>query len=215
MKMTKMQKSRKKTTAVTRPNFRKALRDKIPMKVRVTPELVKELYEICLEEKVEHWQKEPYNDFLDWQFLHICDTTNEYDFCFGITSETFENRKVKEYHPETDSLDEPKPDHITDTSKKVCEHLNGDVCMVCKECSEDCPANVMPKPIRFEDKVPKVLYMVTPKAFKEEKVVAFHHTKKPDGTESITVEFDYGGKHSLDNCYATAMEAFTVFMKGR
>ena len=105
---------------------------------------------------------------------------------------------------------------VTRPSKKVCEHLSGDACLLWDEkCFEDCPANVMPQPIRFEDKVPKVLYMVTPKAFKEEKVVAFHHTKKPDGTETIMVEFDYGGKHSLDNCYATAMEAFAVFMKGR
>ena len=37
---------------VTRPNFRKALRDKVAMKVRVTPALSEELQKIAREEGV-------------------------------------------------------------------------------------------------------------------------------------------------------------------
>jgi hypothetical protein len=68
------------------------------------------------------------------------------------------------------------------------------------------------EPIKFSDNVPAYVYMVTDKAIKREKVIAFLQRK----TESAIVErivFDYGGEHSFENCYKTLDEAVAVAKK--
>jgi hypothetical protein len=71
-----------------------------------------------------------------------------------------------------------------------------------------------PEPIKFEDEVPECVYMITDKAIKREKVVAFIQTKKLTSLEKTEeIEFDYGGKHSFTNCYKTLDEAIIVAKK--
>jgi hypothetical protein len=94
-------------TTETRPNFRKALRDKVSMKVRVTPALSEELQKIAVDECC----------------LTTCNIN--YPFIFFRSAESkiitwddnekyFNNHEAKEYHPDTDSID-----HIRDTTEKV------------------------------------------------------------------------------------------------
>lgn len=85
----------------------------------------------------------------------------------------------------------PKVDHIVDELEKV-----------------------EPQPIKFTDPVPEYVYMVTDKAIKREKVVAFIQTKRLSTFETTEeIEFDYGGKHSFINCYKTLADAVRVAEK--
>ncbi len=101
-----------KPVKVTRPNFRKYLRDKIDMKVRVNPELSEELQKIMeLEEGVSNYWNctPPKHDFL---IIRTAEPSAGYSFIFADKSYGLKYTG-KEYNPETDTLvekvEEPKP----------------------------------------------------------------------------------------------------------
>lgn len=71
---------------------------------------------------------------------------------------------------------------------------------------------VMPEPIKFSDNVPVYVYMVTEKAIKKEKAIAFLQRKTESGIVERIV-FDYGGEHSFENCYKTFADAVRVAEK--
>jgi hypothetical protein len=159
-KITK-QKTKKKdhildtTKKVTRPNFRKYLRDKIDMKVRVTPELSEELQKICFRENV-FWTRGIKDIQSGKEFLFISNTS-KYIKSYNIKSESTEllfsqHIECKEYNPETDTLvekvEEPKP-------IKTVGIDNSDVTLALTaqhEHVKDCPANSeIPKPVKLPD----------------------------------------------------------------
>jgi len=53
------------------------------------------------------------------------------------------------------------------------------------------------------------VYMVTEKAIKKEKAIAFLQRKTESGIVERIV-FDYGGEHTFENCYKTLDEAVVV-----
>ena len=71
---------------------------------------------------------------------------------------------------------------------------------------------VMPEPIKFSDNVPAFVYMVTEKAIKKEKAIAFLQRKTESGIVERIV-FDYGGEHTFENCYKTLADAVGVAEK--
>ena len=68
---------------------------------------------------------------------------------------------------------------------------------------------VIPEPIKFSDNVPVYVYMVTDKAIKKEKAIAFLQRKTESGIVERIV-FDYGGEHTFENCYKTLADAVKV-----
>lgn len=101
-----------KPVKVTRPNFRKYLRDKIDMKVRVNPELSEELQKIAGEEgiKTRGGDLLPKNTGCGIIRFYCCD---HYSLVYYPGVVTFEKIEATEYNPETDTLvekvEEPKP----------------------------------------------------------------------------------------------------------
>lgn len=98
----------------SRPNFRKYLRDKVNMKVRVTPKLSEELQNIAFEESVK-WAEgntEVINiekPFLYFKGGNVIFFGTDYSIKHGKSDEIFANElKDKEYDPATDTLVEPE-----------------------------------------------------------------------------------------------------------
>lgn len=137
------------TKKVTRPNFRKYLRDNIDMKVRVTPELSEELQKIMeLEEGVSNYWNctPPKHDFL---IIRTAEPSARYSFIFADKGYGLKYAG-KEYNPETDTLvekvEEPKP-------IKTVGIDNSDVTLTAQhEPVKDCHVNSeYPQPIKLPD----------------------------------------------------------------
>ncbi len=218
------QKSKKKT--VTRPNFRKYLRDKVDMKIRVTPELSEELQKICFDEGI-FWTGGLKDILRDKKFLFISNTS-KYIKSYNIKSESTyqlfaQHIECKEYNTETDTLAEenvePKPvktvgidnDDVTLAKPTVkenlsvpCEHLiNGDLCgNPFDHCDKDCPANSeYPDPIRLD--IPDIFYCPTPQGilrFKRSQII-LKDTNNDDCLLKLHDEYP---------CYRTIEEAVIV-----
>jgi len=97
-----------------RDNFIKALKEKKPMKVRVTPELSKELQEISFENDFDWVREGKTVAHLKFDYLIF---SNRAILC-GFTDVGFHNVKGKEYYPETDSFTAPEPEY------RACENLD-------------------------------------------------------------------------------------------
>jgi hypothetical protein len=180
-----------KLEKVSRPNFRKYLKNKINMKIRVTPELSEELQKICFEENIV-WKNSKSRHVHNIESLHLYIVG--FPYCIGHNNcEDFfkkQNRPTEavEYNPETDTLEKVVPVEEPEPVVKK---------------------NFTPEPIKFIDHVPDVCYQVTPHSIK--KKMPIHFIKKTENGEDVYyIEFNHGEKHRLDTCYRTFEEATIV-----
>jgi hypothetical protein len=132
---------------VTRPNFRKYLRDKVNMKIRVTPELSEELQKICFDEGI-FWTGGLKDILRDKKFLFISNTS-KYIKSYNIKSESTyqlfaQHIECKEYNHETDTLAEENVGHKSvekPTPLEIAKMIrdNGYVCLYIWNCRKQCP----------------------------------------------------------------------------
>ena len=189
---------------VTRPNFRKYLRDKIDMKVRVTPELSEELQKIAGEEgiKTRGGDLLPKNTGCRIIRFYCCD---HYSLVYYPGVVTFEKIEATEYNPKTDTLvekvEEPKP-------IKTVGIDNSDVKLALTaqyEPVKDCPVNSeIPDPIRVD--IPDIFYCPTHHGilrFKRSQIIL-----KDTNNEDCLLKL-----HDEYPCYRTLEEAVIVAKK--
>lgn len=192
------------TKKVTRPNFRKYLRDKIDMKVRVTPELSEELQKIAGEEgiKTRGGDLLPKNTGCRIIRFYCCD---HYSLVYYPGVVTFEKIEATEYNPKTDTLvekvEEPKP-------IKTVGIDNSDVKLALTaqyEPVKDCPVNSeIPDPIRVD--IPDIFYCPTHHGilrFKRSQIIL-----KDTNNEDCLLKL-----HDEYPCYRTLEEAVIVAKK--
>jgi hypothetical protein len=167
-------------TTETRPNFRKALRDKVSMKVRVTPALSEELQKIAVDECC----------------LTTCNIN--YPFIFFRSAESkiitwddnekyFNNHEAKEYHPDTDSID-----HIRDTTEKVEPKSIFDDSVRPSVFYDSLPPE-FPELEPIKANLPDVFFAVTDESvevFEKEKLEGYHCFKLDNEGNIIYVELD-------------------------
>ena len=188
------------TKKVSRPNFRQYLRDKIDMKIRVTPELSEELQKICLEEGVK-WthrlcfsaevanKKEPFLFIVDYGYSGY---SMVYSDCEDFFHKQNRPSESTEYDPETDSLiEEPKP--------------------VVKE-------SFTPEPMTIEETykaflAKKKIYCVGDDYLDEIDLAKYDYLKIT--RDSITIEVKGLLVTDLKNTYKTHADAYKVFASRR